>query len=72
VLKGVISSEGELRAIFALDPSATTYITAGPGDAVAGLTIQKVGSAEVIAASSTGDLIVLRLLGAGEGASPAN
>ncbi len=67
VLKGIISSDGNLRAVFVLDPSTGTLATAQIGDHFAGFWLREINSDGVVGISEAGDRTVFALRGAGEG-----
>jgi hypothetical protein len=64
VLKGIVSSEAELRAVFALDSDA--YLVLGVGDQVADFTIVSISTNEVLARDTAGRDQIFPLRGAGE------
>jgi hypothetical protein len=64
VLKGIVSSEAELRAVFASPPDV--YLVLGVGDRVADFTIVSISANEVLARDSAGQDRVLPLRGPGE------
>ncbi|MBI4924139.1 MAG: hypothetical protein HY834_20580 [Devosia nanyangense] len=67
ILKGIVSSGGELRAVFAIAQSGEGYVTAGAGDVVAGFQITSVSRDRVVASSPNGEATVFELRGTGEG-----
>jgi hypothetical protein len=66
VLKGIISSAGGLRAVFALDPAATDYVVAATGQSVGAYRIKGIAADRVLGISAGGDEVTFNLRGAGE------
>jgi hypothetical protein len=65
VLKGIVSSEGELRAIFA-SPNTSQYQSAGEGETIGGFKITALLPDSVSLVSPVGTRTDLRLRGPGE------
>lgn len=66
VLKGIISSAGGLRAVFALAPAATDYIVAATGQNVGEYRIKDIAADRVLGISAGGEEVTFNLRGAGE------
>ncbi|OEO31852.1 hypothetical protein VW23_014340 [Devosia insulae DS-56] len=66
VLKGIISSAGGLRAVFALTPQATDYVVAATGEEVGEYRIKDIAADRVLGVSAGGDEVTFNLRGAGE------
>lgn len=64
VLKGIVSSEAELRAVFA--SASDVYLVLGVGDQVADFTIVSISTNEVLARDTAGRDQVFPLRGTGE------
>jgi hypothetical protein len=66
VLKGIISGDGNLHAIFVLDPATETLTTAQIGDHLAGYWIRDINRDGVVATTDSGTKTIFSLRGAGE------
>lgn len=66
VLKGIISSAGGPRAVFAVDPTAIDYVVAAIGQSVGEYRIKDIASDRVLGISAGGDEVTFNLRGAGE------
>jgi hypothetical protein len=66
VLKGIVASDGEFRAVFTLDPSASDVTIAKVGDHLAGYWIRKINADHVEAETDSGTQTSFPLRGAGE------
>jgi hypothetical protein len=66
ILKGIVSSGAELRAIFTLGTDALDYVPAGVGSVVAGYRIREILQDRVIATDELGAEVAFSLRGSGE------
>jgi len=67
VLKGIVSSDGRLVGIFALDSAGSQFQSAGEGDELAGFRLTQVSADGVTAVNGSGGITKFPLRGAGEG-----